>query len=139
MNPTTVSRAWRDVIYKGPDSYYLEGTSRKNGGVPAGGGTFGGSGTHTLGTALLTEGTWTHLALTYDGAVLRLYVNGVEVSNQAATGDLLASADPLQIGGDSLYGQYFHGIIDEVRIYNVALTATEIQSDMNTPVAPPVP
>src|SRR5262249_54135919 len=39
VNPSTVSSAWRDVIYKASDNYYLEGTSA-NGGVPATGGTF---------------------------------------------------------------------------------------------------
>ena len=41
----------------------------------------------------------------------------------------------LQIGGDSGVGQYFKGLIDEVRIYNQALSQTQIQTDMNTPVA----
>ena len=36
---------------------------------------------------------------------------------------------PLQIGGDSIYGQYFQGMIDEVRVYNVALTQAQIQAD----------
>jgi len=43
----------------------------------------------------------------------------------------------LQIGGDSFYGQFFRGTIDEVRIYDVALTAGQIQTDMNTPVGVP--
>jgi hypothetical protein len=37
----------------------------------------------------------------------------------------------LRIGGNSLWGEYFEGRIDEVRIYNRALAATEIQADMN--------
>jgi chitodextrinase len=78
--------------------------------------------------------TWTHLATTYDGATLRLYVNGVEVASRAQAGSMATSTDPLQIGGDGIYGQYFQGMIDEVRVYNVALTAAQIQSDMNTPI-----
>ncbi|MGE5057514.1 MAG: hypothetical protein ACM3WP_25410, partial [Acidobacteriota bacterium] len=39
VNPSTVSSAWRDVIYKGDDNYYLEGTS-SNSSRPAGGGTW---------------------------------------------------------------------------------------------------
>jgi len=74
-------------------------------------------------------------ALTYDGAALRLYVNGVQVASRARTGNLLTSANPLQIGGDSIHGQYFSGIIDEVRIFNRARTAAEIQGDMQTPIA----
>ncbi len=49
---------------------------------------------------------------------------------------MLPPPDPLQIGGDSLYGQYFQGLIDEVRVYNRALSQTEIQADMNKAVAP---
>ena len=78
--------------------------------------------------------TWTHLATTYDGATLRLYVDGVQVSSKPQTGTLASSANPLQIGGDDIYGQYFSGLIDEVRVYNVALTAAEIQADMVQPI-----
>src|SRR5207248_9607110 len=39
-----------------------------------------------------------------------------------------------RIGGDSVWGEYFDGLIDEVRIYNSALSQSEIQTDMNTPV-----
>ena len=78
--------------------------------------------------------TWTHLAATYDGATMRLYVNGVQVASRAQTGTIATSTNPLQIGGDSLYGQYFAGMIDEVRVYNRALSVTEIQTDMNSPV-----
>jgi dihydrofolate reductase len=46
----------------------------------------------------------------------------------------VTSTNPLQIGGDSFYGQYFHGIIDEVRVYNVALTAAKIQGDINSSI-----
>ena len=133
VNPSTVSTAWRDVMYKGDDRYYLEGTSA-NSSLPAGGGTWGSSGLTIYGTAALTANTWAHLAVTYDGADLRLYVNGTQVASQARTGNLGSSTNPLQIGGDSLYGQYFKGTIDEVRVYNLALTQTQIQSDMVTPV-----
>ena len=135
VNPSVVNNAWRDVIYKGNDNYFLEGTSG-DGGVPVVGGTFGGSDVALNGAGVLPVNTWTHLAATYDGTTMRLYVNGVQVASQAQTGAMAASTNPLQIGGDSLYGQFFQGTIDEVRIYNVALTAAQIQTDMNTPVPP---
>ena len=133
--PTTVSSAWRDVIYKGNDNYYLEGTSSKSS-RPAAGAILGGVYGEVYGTTALTANTWAHLAATYDGATMRLYVNGVQVSSLAKTGSIATSTNPLQIGGDSLYGQYFAGRIDEVRIYNRALSVAEIQSDMNTPITP---
>src|SRR4029079_13338606 len=83
---------------------------------------------------VLTANTWNHLALTYDGASLRLYVNGVQVASAAQTGNILTSANPLQIGGDSIFSQFFAGTIDEVRIYNTALNQAQVQSDMGTPV-----
>ena len=108
-------------------------TRRRPEAVPVGGGRFGNAGIEVNGTPALVVGTWAHLALTYDGAALRLYVNGVQVASR--TGNLLTSANPLQIGGDSIHGQYFSGIIDEVRIFNRARTAAEIQGDMQTPIA----
>jgi hypothetical protein len=136
VNPSTVSSAWRDVIYKGNDNYYLMATTT-NSSLSAGGGTFGSTTVETVGTTALTANTWTHLATTYDGATLRLYVNGVQVSSLAKTGNLLTSTNPLEIGSDSIYGQYFAGTIDEVRVYNRALSAGEIQTDMNTAVTNP--
>src|SRR5258708_24279880 len=68
---------------------------------------------------------------------MRLYVNGVQVASQPQTGPIPFSANPLQIGGDNLLGQYFLGAIDDVRIYNGALSQSAIQTDMNTPVTSP--
>ena len=136
VKPASAS-SWRDVIYKGPDSYLLEGSSPI--GAPAGGGTINGNLAIGYGPSALALGAWTHLAVTYDAATLRLYLDGVEVSSLPATGDLLASVNPLQIGGNSLYGQHFHGTIDEVRIYNIALSAAELSSNMDTHVTPALP
>jgi chitodextrinase len=134
VDPATTTAAWRDVIYKGDDNYYLEGTSDR-GGVPAAGAIFAGGKGHAYGPSVLPANAWSYLALTYDGAALRLYVNGSLVSSQANTGSIATSSNPLQIGGDSIYGQYFAGLIDEVRVYSTALTAAQIQTDMSTPVA----
>ena len=75
---------------------------------------------------------WTHVALTYDGATLRLFVNGTQVATRATTGTIQTTDNPLWIGGNSPYGEYFHGLIDEVRVYNRALTQADIQADMNS-------
>jgi hypothetical protein len=130
--PTVTGPWWGDVIYKGNDNYYLDGTSNPSG-FPAMGGTLPNA-PPLYGTGGLALNTWAHLAATYDGATMRLYVNGVQVASRAQTGAIETSTNPLQIGGDSIYGQYFTGRIDEVRIYNRALSATQIQSDINTPL-----
>src|SRR5271157_4438861 len=133
VNPSTITSAWRDVIYKGNDNYWLEATS-DGGSKPAAGATLGSSDVDTLGTAALKTNTWAFLTETYNGSTLALYVNGTLVSSLAHTGNIATSTDPLQIGGDSIYGQYFKGLIDNVRIYNTALTQSQIQTDMRTPV-----
>ena len=85
-------------------------------------------------TAVLAVNTWTHLALTFDGSTLRLYVNGVLNNSKAVTGTLPTSSNPLQIGGNAIYGDHFAGKIDEIRVYNTALTQAQIQTDINTPL-----
>jgi hypothetical protein len=56
------------------------------------------------------------------------------VASRAVTGSLITSTGALRIGGNTVWGEYFSGLIDEIRIYNRALTPAEIQSDMNVPV-----
>jgi glucose/arabinose dehydrogenase/PKD repeat protein len=136
--PTAVTNAWHDVVYKGDDNYYLSATST-NASRPVGAAIFSGSYGETLGTAPLTTNTWTHLATTYEGQTLRLYVNGTEVASKGQSGTILTSTNPLQIGGDAFYGQYFAGRIDEVRIYNQALTQAQVQTDMNAQIGNPAP
>jgi len=77
------------------------------------------------------------VAATYDGTSIRLYVNGVQAATRAQTGSLLASTQPLRLGGDAIWAEWFQGTLDEIRVYNRALGASEIQTDMSTPVTPP--
>jgi hypothetical protein len=83
------------------------------------------------GAGPLPLNAWTHLAVTYGGGALRLYVNGAQVSTVAATGNIRTTTAALRIGGNSVWGEYFAGVLDEVRIYNRALTAAEISAGMN--------
>ncbi|QKG53346.1 LamG-like jellyroll fold domain-containing protein [Hymenobacter sp. BRD67] len=82
-------------------------------------------------TAAITQNHWTHVGATWDGTTLKLYVNGVAVA--ATPGSLaIATAEPLQIGRSAAYNQAFNGRLDEVRIYNAALTAAQVQADMTS-------
>jgi hypothetical protein len=65
-----------------------------------------------------------------------MYVNGVQVAHVSTTGNMVTSTGPLRMGGNSIFGEYFVGTIDEVRVYNRALSQTEIQADMGTPITP---
>jgi hypothetical protein len=132
--PTTSSGARNVLIKEGVnrDTYNLY--SRSGGGKSEIYTFIGGENRSAESTAVAAN-VWTHIAGTYDGAVLRLYINGVEVAaNNLASGSILTSNNPLRIGGNSIWGEFFQGRIDEIRIYNRALTQAEIQLNMNTPV-----
>ena len=71
--------------------------------------------------------TWVHVAATYDGAVMRLYVNGAEKANKIYAGGIAATTARLALGAsDEGSGQYFCGVLDEPRVYARVLTAAEI-------------
>jgi VCBS repeat-containing protein len=134
VNPRTGS-GWRTVLMKervGELAYTLYGSSGGNGRPSAE--IYTSASLDVRGTASLALNTWTHLAATYDGATLRLYRNGTQVATRAISGAIATSGSPLRIGGNLVWGEYFDGLIDEIRIYNRVLTATEIQTDMNAPV-----
>ena len=103
--------------------------------VPAGGGTFDGSTQHADGRRADPLDRWTHVAVTYDMKALRLYVDGTQASHRAITGGTRKTTDPLWIGGSLPYGEYFQGVIDEVRVYDRALGPSEVRAEMSTPVA----
>jgi hypothetical protein len=68
----------------------------------------------------LTEGSWTHLAMTYDMAYLRVYVNGVLRDSSAVTGNLVynGSGSPMMLGNCDGSGYYFDGYMDEFKFYD---------------------
>ena len=74
-------------------------------------------------------GEWTHLAATYDGSMMKVYYNGVVAGEQEATGQMGVSDGTLCIGTKhetAPAGDEFNGMLDDVRIYNRALSASEI-------------
>jgi len=76
------------------------------------------------------DNTWHHVAGTYDGSCIRVYVDGVEKGNLAWTySPGYSTSNKASIGARSLSSTsdtYFNGLIDEVAMYNRALTADEI-------------
>jgi concanavalin A-like lectin/glucanase superfamily protein/galactose oxidase-like protein/Kelch motif protein len=133
VDPSAASTAWKAIVDKNTDGYYLMSSSNSPGGVPVVGGTFVSGNVNVFAPQALPPGVWSHVAGTFDGARLRLYINGAEVANVSHADPLVATAANLQVGTDS-YGETFQGTLDEIRIYNRALSAGEIQADMNTPV-----
>lgn len=77
---------------------------------------------------------WYHIAATYDGTLIKYYVNGCKVNELPATGDLVQNNLITAIGarpGNAVPVEHFRGNIDEVRIWNIVRTETEIQQNMN--------
>jgi concanavalin A-like lectin/glucanase superfamily protein len=137
VRPAAALTGWRTVVQRQADAWFLHASSDAGSLRPAGGGTFGSNTDVVIGPTGIAANAWTHLALTYDGATLRLYVNGTQAASRAESSALQSVANPLWIGGNSPYGEYFQGLIDEVRVYNRALAVSEIQADMNAPVVAP--
>ncbi len=74
---------------------------------------------------------WYHVCGTFDGTTLRLYLNGIEVASKThkSPGNIYYANRPLRIGW-AYASEYFDGQIDEVRIWNRALTPEEIRANM---------
>jgi glucose/arabinose dehydrogenase len=132
VRPTSRSN-WDTVVAKGYGgsgrAYALY--AGDNNGRPAAAVRINSSERSTAGSPALPLHTWSHVAMTYGGGRLRVYVNGVQVGSSSVTGTIRTSSDPLTIGGSTAWGRWFAGSIDEVRIYNRALTQSQIQAGMN--------
>ena len=135
VRPTS-STSWRCAMLKESSGGLAYGLYSSDASSRPGGYVRVGSEVDATAPSAIALNAWTHLAATYDGATLRLFVNGTQVTSRALTGSIVSSTQPLRIGGNQVWGEYFAGLIDEVRVYNRALSAAEIQTDMNTPVSP---
>ncbi|NOQ55625.1 MAG: hypothetical protein GQ477_02340, partial [Nanohaloarchaea archaeon] len=106
------------IISKGQDAYALE--------MSLDGSTLKGYINNSEITASVSAPLeWHHYALTYNGSNQKLYLYGNQTNSTSLTGNINTNANNLTIG------KYFNGIIDEVRIYNRALTAEEINASYN--------
>ena len=73
-----------------------------------------------------TPGNWYHLVGTYDGTAVRLFVNGNLVAQTAASGSISAFGQPLYLGRYGARNSYLPGVVDEVSIYNRAISSNEV-------------
>jgi hypothetical protein len=89
----------------------------------------------------LSLNTWWHVAASYDGATLRLFLNGAEVGSAPKTGALDANNSAAGWIGANPPTAYapFRGIIDDVHIYNTAMDAAAVTAVMNETLAKPPP
>jgi hypothetical protein len=130
LKPSSRDRRWRTVLAKAApgDVAYALYASDPHMRPAAAAGTARGSAARN--GAVLRPGRWNHLAVTYDGSALRIYVNGKLSATHVRRGALPTGAGPLLIGGDRARARSYRGAIDDVRIYDRALDVGEIRADM---------
>ena len=151
VNPTAMN-GWESVLYKergaagtGLLSYAMYAHDGGTNTPPAGyvRTTAAGPDRGIQGLTRLPLNVWSHIAVTYTTAAgpasssLRFYVNGVLVRTitNAVNQSIVAGNQALRIGNSNAsISEGFNGLIDELRIYNRALSAAEIATDMNTPI-----
>src|SRR5690606_18565550 len=88
----------------------------------------------TTPTTVLALNAWQHVAATYDGSTVKIFVNGTQVYQAAKSGAIASSPGfPLCIGNSFAYpDRGFSGKIDEVRIWNITVPAGQIAAHLNT-------
>ena len=131
--------AWKPNIWEGniidkeqwtPEAGYMLRCG-DNGRVNFNIGNFGWNELNT-GANTLVLNQWQHVAGTYDGSMMRVYVDGVLIDSLATTTSIGNTTEHLTIGDNSFSGRNFDGTIDEVRIWNIQRTQAELQAAMNS-------
>ena len=133
INPTLTGSAWQGVVTKGldavehfellinTDAHIHTAWMFKQGRVVG----------DRLGKTL-TAGKWSHLAVTYKPGEWIFYHNGVLMeNNKSANSKLSPDGKPVVIGDEKGMSRFFTGIIDEVAIFNKAISETDVNEYMN--------
>lgn len=81
----------------------------------------------------LPADTWVHLAGTYDGSTMRLYVDGVEKAHKDIAGSLVVNSNIVTLATQGSAADYATGVIDDAKIYNEVLDADGITNQMMIP------
>jgi hypothetical protein len=126
INVAQFDKSWQAIVNKGDSAWRLH---RSGGSSNIAWGTSGvaAPAADLTSTATVDDGEWHHLAGTYDGAQKRLYIDGVLDAEVDATGNIGVSTHTVNIGENSQNtGRHFTGLVDDVRIYNEALTGAEV-------------
>lgn len=87
--------------------------------------------TTSFGTVALNQ--WYYVTMTYDGSIIRAYLNGVQGNTRSVTLNLNNS--PLRVGRaftTQNSGRYFNGTIDDVKVYGYTRSAAQVQADFNS-------
>ena len=97
---------------------------------------FIGGGWQTISAPFPAVGQWHHIASTYDGTTIRLYLDGVEVNSQAVAGVITTNTNPLALGQQTGFiNEWYSGTMDEVRVWNITRTPAEVLADVTNCLA----
>lgn len=120
VKPSTIAAGLADIVTK-PASYAF----RRNAATIVW--SFPGLSTSTAATgSVLSAGVEAHVAVTYDGSNAILYVNGLAVVTTPTTGNAVQNGNALAIGSNGTSANFWTGSLRRVRVYNRALSATEV-------------
>jgi hypothetical protein len=116
--------AWRIQRNQGADSIEFACSGLK---IPSGN-QYGG----LYGEKSVNDGKWHHVAGVYNGEKMILYVDGKEDASQPASGPIANNDEPVYIGENvEMTGRFWNGLIDDVRVYNYALSNGQITALYN--------
>ena len=127
MNSNTTPTQWDALVAKGDNSWRVALTAAGKINF-AGNSGFG----DVTSNAVVTDGTWHHVAVTYNGTNAIIYIDGVQNASVSGTGTIANSAFNVSIGENlQTLGRNYTGNMDEVRIWNIARTSFQISSARN--------
>lgn len=104
---------------------------RIDGGLPRFWVDNGGGFKNVTGTSTIPVGTWTHIAGTWDGTTMKVFVNGILEGSLPTTGAFPTVSNSVRVGGSINGSEYMDGLIDDVRIWNIARTDADIKAFMS--------
>ena len=123
-------KQWNTVLSRGDDSWRSSRADLNSFMEAAVGGT---TGNYTYGVTPVDDDQWHHVGWVYDGTMNYLYVDGEVDATEENSGQITVSSYPLYIGDNSqATGRYWNGLIDDVMIFNRALSQEEVQNIMQS-------
>ncbi|HEV8345722.1 MAG TPA: N,N-dimethylformamidase beta subunit family domain-containing protein, partial [Vicinamibacterales bacterium] len=137
----TTQTGWRNILLKqngGDLAYALYANNNGSAlGQPNGYVNVGGVAQSVAALDGALSGRWMHVAMTYGGGSLKIYLNGVLHRSLAVSGNMPVTSGPLWLGGNQVWlDEFFSGVMDEVRLLGVTLSESDIRTLMHTPVVP---
>ncbi len=124
----TFDRQWQSLVTKGDSAWRVHRSSWTN---QISFWTDGLSPNDLVSTRAINDGQWHHVAAVYDGAATYLYIDGVLDASVAASGSVVTNTYPVMIGENAeATGRTFDGWMDDVQIYDYALSADDVKQVM---------